>query len=340
MDVDTLHAWVREDFGLELSFVEPLTLGSDAAAALWRATTSEGERLAVKWTGGGSTAGLELPALLASRGVPGVLGALPSLGGARWTEREGRRLVVQPWLDGPRPARSTVLPAHWAALGALLGQVHEVDVASLPVDVPRETHDPTALVTQVRDADARWRSAATDLDALDRVASAAVRAWCAVSDDVLAVASAAVALAPRLQADESPLVLCHADPHLGNVLLHGERWVWLLDWDDAVLAHPEADLMFVLDGGVLAGQPVRDGDRAAFESGYLAHRGELVAPQPHRLAYYQCTRGLWDAVDWTARAVEGASPADRLEALAIARSVLSPCGLVAAALRTVRSLDG
>jgi spectinomycin phosphotransferase len=50
-------------------------------------------------------------------------------------------------------------------------------------------------------------------------------------------------------------VLCHGDPHLGNLLHEGADVVSLVDWDDVVLAPRERDIMF-LRGGVLAALPV------------------------------------------------------------------------------------
>jgi spectinomycin phosphotransferase len=45
---------------------------------------------------------------------------------------------------------------------------------------------------------------------------------------------------------EGPRVGCHGDPHLGNVLI-ADR-LYLIDWDDVLLAPREQDLMFMLGG--------------------------------------------------------------------------------------------
>jgi thiamine kinase-like enzyme len=46
-------------------------------------------------------------------------------------------------------------------------------------------------------------------------------------------------------------VLCHHDPHLGNVI--GEPGV-LIDWEYAALGHPLFDLAFVIEYHALDGQ--------------------------------------------------------------------------------------
>jgi spectinomycin phosphotransferase len=43
-------------------------------------------------------------------------------------------------------------------------------------------------------------------------------------------------------------VLCHADLHTWNVLVDGDGRLWLVDWDEAILAPRERDLMFLVGG--------------------------------------------------------------------------------------------
>jgi Ser/Thr protein kinase RdoA (MazF antagonist) len=43
-------------------------------------------------------------------------------------------------------------------------------------------------------------------------------------------------------------VLCHADLHTWNVLVDSVGDLWIADWDEAVLAPRERDLMFVVGG--------------------------------------------------------------------------------------------
>lgn len=113
----------------------------------------------------------------------------------------------------------------------------------------------------------------------------------------------------------------------------------LVDWDDAVLAPREVDLMFVT-GGVLAFAPVTGGDKDAFFDGYGP-----VDPDPARLAYYLTVRALYDVGDWAALAADPArgTAADRAQARSIVRGLLTSTGLVllaAAALRDLGLLPG
>jgi spectinomycin phosphotransferase len=82
-------------------------------------------------------------------------------------------------------------------------------------------------------------------------------------------------------------VLCHADLHTWNVLGDGDARLWLVDWDEAILAPRERDLIFVV-GGIARGL-VRPGDTGRFFQGY----GE-AAIDPRLLAYYRAGWAVQD----------------------------------------------
>jgi spectinomycin phosphotransferase len=82
-------------------------------------------------------------------------------------------------------------------------------------------------------------------------------------------------------------VLCHADLHTWNVLVDAEQHLWIVDWDEAILAPRERDLMFVV-GGIGHGL-VHPSDTERFFQGY----GE-TSIDPDLLAYH---RSAWAVQD-------------------------------------------
>ncbi|MDP9443337.1 MAG: phosphotransferase [Actinomycetota bacterium] len=335
-----VRAWVQEDFGVDLTGVERVRLGADEAAVLWRGASRSGTTYAVKLSGGGSPAGLLVPADLAQQGVPGVVAPIPTPTGRLWTERAGRRLFVVPWLSGARALDGGMGAQHWVSLGKVLAQVHASAVTAAVRDVlPVEDHTHDRVASAVPLVESRLSAAghqpADRRDASDDLVAALAQEWRGgAARQVAALLDAADELGRRLRRQQAPAVLCHGDPHLGNVLLDGAREVWLLDWDDAVLAPRERDLMFVL-GGVLAFAPVTPQQQSWFFAGY----GDADL-DPMRLAYYRCTRALEDVVYPAAQVVDVARYAawERADALSILRGVLSPTGLVARALSSLREL--
>lgn len=65
---------------------------------------------------------------MVEHGVPGVVAPVPSRGGPLWSEREGRRLVLLPWVSGARALDGGMSEEHWVSFGKLLAQVHTTAV--------------------------------------------------------------------------------------------------------------------------------------------------------------------------------------------------------------------
>ena len=84
-----------------------------------------------------------------------------------------------------------------------------------------------------------------------------------------------------------PLVLCHADIHTNNVLIDDNGRLWIVDWDEAMLAPRERDLMFVIGG--IHESFVNDRQERLFLDGY-----GTFAASPAGLAYYRYAWALGD----------------------------------------------
>ncbi|RZU75085.1 spectinomycin phosphotransferase [Micromonospora kangleipakensis] len=328
---DRLAGWLRADFGLVLVAAEPVPYGADDAARLWRATTADGAQWAVKLSGGGTPAGLLVTAHLAGQGVPGIAAPLTTGDGRLCGVHEGRRLSVVPWLSADRALAGGMSAAHWRAYGEVLAATHGVATTDeLTALLSREDHTHAAIGAATRETDRRLRAVDGSADRWTREVAAR---WRAAAADVSTLLDRVDRLGAELRDRPADLVVCHGDPHLGNLLLDPDGRVWLIDWDDAVLAPRERDLMFVL-GGVLAFAPVTPAQQAAFFAGYGP-----VDPDPVRLAYHLGVRALDDICSWARDVADADRPeAERVRALEIVDGLLSPVGLVSLARDALRDL--
>ncbi|SHF86967.1 phosphotransferase enzyme family protein [Streptoalloteichus hindustanus] len=329
---DRLRAWVWEDFGVELVAVTGVDRGADVAAEVWRGVADGGAQYAIKRSGGGSPAGLLVPAWLGERGVPGVVAPVPTRSGNLWSEREGRRLSLVPWVSGSGALDGGMTACHWVSYGTLLARVHALTPGDPVAEVlPREERAHRRWTSLVSDVDKQVRAAAESADQLVR---ALTEEWAAVAELVAVLLGAAEDLSSDHRVRRAARVVCHGDAHLGNVVVGEGGRVWLIDWDDAVLAPREQDLLFVL-GGVLPFAQVSSQEQAWFFDGYGP-----VDVDPARLAYHQCVRALEDfAVPAAQVLAVGREPEpERADALAIFRSVFSPTGLATLALSSLRDL--
>jgi len=84
-------------------------------------------------------------------------------------------------------------------------------------------------------------------------------------------------LGKRLQRANLEFGLCHADIHTANILINQKENMFIVDWDDTLLAPKERDLMFILGENT-----VETREEQLFFKGYGRIEISLLA-----LAYYR-----------------------------------------------------
>lgn len=322
----SLQTWVNEDFGIRLGSLDQIAHGADVAAEVWRGVAADGSQYAVKWSGGGTDAGPRATAYLASRGVRGVPAPVLTRTGDLWSQREGKRLSLVRWISGSRAADTGLTLDQWTAYGALLAEVHATaPPADLREILPRLNPINARMPALARPIEHRL-STEPPADAIE--AELAV-VWQNHRKTITGLRELSAELADKELGGDP--VICHADPHLGNVLVTAEQTsrndaaaeVNLIDWDDVVFAPREQDLMFML-GGMFSVGPTTDAQLSAFFTGY----GE-VDLDPSRLTFYRCARALEDVTMWADQTLHGP---DREECLRIVRRILGPHSLAVRAL--------
>jgi spectinomycin phosphotransferase len=327
VQIDQVRGWVRADFAVELVSMEPVHLGTDTAATLWRGVAQDGSVLAIKWTAGGSAAGPVVSSHLASLGIDHIVAPAHTVDGRLWSQRGGRRLLLTPWLSGDRAVKHRMDQEQWTAYGALLARIHAAPRPKDPLPTEDYTHHKVAAATHAVNSELRIHRAG------DHIVRDLAKCWqLGLGARILWLLACADRLAARLRAEPPPHVLCHGDPHLGNVLLM-DGTPWLLDWDDAMLAPRERDLV-LLKGGMGAFGPQNRDEQAWFDVGHGAADVDPVV-----LAYYRCTRAIEDVVYFAQDILDvDRLPAERADLMEIIRGVAGPTGLVRYAVSSLRGL--
>lgn len=326
--ITRVRGYIHADFGVDLVTFDPVTSGLDDAH-VWHAAAADGAEFAVKWSSGGTTAGLLVPAALAASGSGGVAAPRRSRDGRPWSVRDGRRLSMSPWAAGPHGWQAPMSRNQWMALGRVLRAAHDLTPdPALAATLAHETYDPTPQVRLCDDVDARLAHPGRG-DAGDDLIDVVRQTWLRDRDRIIAVRDQALDLGRRLRARRvRPAdVVCHSDAHGGNVVVRGAGDVVLLDWDDAVFGPKERDLMFVMSPGLwFAGTDHHDG----FADGY----GVAATVDPEVLAYVRSVRALDDVADLAAWVLDPHrySTAQRETAARLVDAALSPEGQVAVAL--------
>ena len=123
-----------------------------------------------------------------------------------------------------------------------------------------------------------------------------------------------------------PFVVCHSDAHAGNLLIDTEGRLFIVDWDEPILAAKERDLMFVGGAQGFAGYTASEQERL-FYGGYGPTEVDPVA-----LTYYHYERIVVDLALFCEQLLltdEGG--ADRWQALRFVRANYDSEGTIATA---------
>jgi spectinomycin phosphotransferase len=177
----------------------------------------------------------------------------------------------------------------WIEYGATLRRIHS---ASLPAQVAqrmrREPFVPEGAAL-VREIEAHLESATV----VDPQARSLADFWHQRRDEIRLLTARAEDLGRRLAERTPGFVLCHADFHTANVLVATDGQIWIVDWDESVLAPRERDLMFVVGGGI-SDDLVSPRDEERFLEGYGA-----VTIDPLALAYYRYAWAVSDIGEYS-----------------------------------------
>lgn len=282
---ELILAALRDRYGIGVSALTFLPLGNDTASSVYRIETSDGQPrfLKVRARRGFSAPSLAVPRYLADLGLPQILAPLPTITGALWADIGEFALSLYPFIDGRSGGNIGLSAEHWRTLGALMRRIHS---AQLPAELSRLVSR-EAFVPSRRDLLPALEAAVDRQPTGDSAAGEFAALWRARSPEIHTVVARADALADRLRRAQPEAVLCHADMHPWNVLIDRAEQLWLIDWDETILAPKECDLMFVLGG--IGGDGVSSDTTSAFVAGY-----GVAVVDPVALAYYRYARAVQD----------------------------------------------
>ncbi|MEN9933890.1 MAG: hypothetical protein RLZZ387_469 [Chloroflexota bacterium] len=281
----TLRAALREAWGVVAEAVTFLPLGYDSAAWVYRVDVAGAAPLFLKARLSISNRpGLLVPHVLHAQGIRQVVSPIATSAGDLWTPAGGYALILYPFVTGGSGMERGLTDSQWEAYGALLRQIHSAAVRpALAAEMRRESFAPGWL-DELRRVDELVLAGGLTGEPERELAEL----WRARRAEIQQVVARAERLGQRLARAEVPLVICHADIHTNNLLVEDGGGLWVVDWDETVLAPRERDLMFVMGGGI-SRQLVSPRQEELFLRGYGPPDADELA-----LAYY---RAAWAVSD-------------------------------------------
>lgn len=257
--IDCLNTY----YGIEVITLTFLPLGADMNASIYKAEAHDQSSYFIKLKRGHHhDIGIAVVELLHNAGIQQIIPPVKTTYGQSTQLIDDFTLIMYPFIEGQNGFTRILTDEQWLTLGKTLRQVHEIDVpSSIQRQVRRETYSP------------KWReivrSLYTSIETQPIVDEIALKLWAFMKENVLTIhrlVDRAEQLAQALQNESPKFVLCHSDIHGGNVLMNENNAIYIVDWDDPIMAPKERDLMFI--GGGVANVWNQLHEEALFYQGY------------------------------------------------------------------------
>lgn len=327
---------LRASYGIPVTEIEFLPLGNDSIAWVYRVRTHDGQPYFLKVKQGAVyEPSLLVPRYLKDNGIEQVVAPLPTTSDRLWATVADFTMILYPFIEGQMAARKGMRDSQWVEFGQVLKRMHAMPLSTKLLRLlPRERFRPKwAGVVQEREVLRVLQAEIETSSYEDRYQKELALFWREKAAEISQIIDRAEALGKMLQERSLELVLCHADIHQFNIMLDENNKMLIVDWDEAILAPKERDLMFVA-GGI--GSIKDDGSaEPLFFSGYGDCDIDWQA-----LAYYRYEWVVQDMGDYAERVFmrEGVGEATKKAAVAGFISFFEPGDVVEAAYKSEERL--
>jgi spectinomycin phosphotransferase len=326
---EQLLTHVEDEYHLSVLNLEFLPLGLDTNAGTYRVVTRQGGAYFLKAKRATSfyEPACIVPRYLRDQGIAAVVAPIPTRQQTLWTQLENWRIILYPFIDGETGWQPGLSDEQWCTVGVALKQIHG---ATLPPEsfppLRNERFDPGEYSRWIESFEAQ-QLASHDGSSIERDLRSC---WIAHQSTIHTLLTLMKNLARSLQTQAGPHVVCHADLHPGNILRTPSNDVFVIDWDDVMLAPKERDFLFVNETGSTGQTP------SPFFQGYGATEIDWTA-----LTYYRGERVITDLIE-CARDVlfrDDLEEATKAEAVELFRDIFGENGEINLAFATAAHLE-
>ncbi len=317
-------------YGIDVASLTFLPIGADMNAAVYKAQTRDRTSYFIKLKQGHHhDISVEIVELLQRAGIEQIIPPIKTMHGKPLQPMDDFTLIVYPFVEGQDGFSRHLTEEQWIKLGKALKQVHEVEVpSSIQHRIRQETYSP------------KWRdfirSLYPHMEAETSTDEIAIKLQKFMKKNMPAIhrlVDRAEQLGDKLQNESPKCTLCHSDIHAGNVLIDGNHKIYIVDWDEPIMAPKERDLMFI--GGGVGNVWNRPQEVDYFYKGYGNTEVDLTI-----LAYYRHERIVQDIAEYAQvlllRAEKGN---DRQEMYKQFIGMFEPQGVVEIAFKTDEGLS-
>jgi spectinomycin phosphotransferase len=280
---DLIISRLQEEYGLSIAHLEFLPIGADLGTAVYRVIENGGTVYFLKLRKGFEEIIVTVPLFLKEQGLREIIAPFETRSKQGWADFGEYKMILYPFVEGKDGFERELTDHHRNTLGKALQRIH---TAELPPElrrlVPHETFSP------------QWRESLKSFQGLvemktygDPTAAKLAGFMKSKREDISRLVGRTEELASEVQSPSLEFVLCHTDIHGGNILISDDDKLFIVDWDNPLLAPKERDLMFI--GGGIDEIWKSEREETVFYAGYGEPKINRAA-----LAYYRHERIIED----------------------------------------------
>ena len=289
---------IRAHYGIAARELRFLPLGNDASSWAYRIYSPSEDYFLKLRRGTPPLVGLLAPHHLRQTGLPNVVAPLPNRTGPLFTPIDEFSLALYPWICGTSGWGQTLSEHQLRQWGCIARAIHDSPVSASLEDLIHKEEYGTKWLGRIGDVEhviARGRFSSG-------VAGRMGQVWREKAAEIRQALHRYQELAQRFAAHSPESVLCHADLHAANIIIAESGDIYIVDWDEAIIAPKERDLMFFVGDGQSSAET------AAILEGYGDCQIDLVG-----LAYYRYDWVMQEFCDYGERILlnPGLSAADQ-----------------------------
>ena len=276
---------LQDAYSVDTMQISFLPLGNDHNTGVYRVLAANSNTYFVKLRRGAfDETSVALQDWLSSQGIANIIPIVATTAGQLWAQLGAFTMIVYPFINGQDGYTVAMSDQHWRDFGIALRRMHTADVPrTLTQRIQQETYS-----AQGRLAVLAFLEYPADAQYADSVAQQLVAFLHAKRSAILELVTRTERLAQILQQQQSTYVVCHSDIHAGNLLIDPSGHLYIVDWDNPILAPKERDLMFVGGGQGFIGHTLEE-EQLLFYQGYGHVEIDQVA-----IAYYRYERIIQD----------------------------------------------
>lgn len=318
-------ACLYTNYGIKIARLTFLPIGADMNASVYKAETHDQSSYFIKLKRGHHhDISATIIALLHDAGIQQIIPPIKTKQGQPIQHIDDFTLIVSPFVEGQDGFSRDLTDDQWVTLGKVMRHIHEIHVpSSIQLMIRRENFSP------------KWRDAVRLLYAqielkpnTDEISSKFMAFMKNHAELIHRLVDRAEQLGKQIQDQLPEFVLCHSDIHGGNVLMDGNDIIYMVDWDDPIMAPKERDLMFI--GGGVANVWNRPHEEKFFYKGYGKTEINMAI-----LAYYRHERIVEDiALLGQQLLLTSVSEQNRIESYKHFLAQFEPQGVVEIAFKT------